>query len=251
MHEVASGIQNHHRAATRRAMTVTAARRAREPDPSRQAATQVFERLREMIISLELAPGEVINRQALQQQFGLSSTPVRDALMRLGEEGLVDTFPQSATRVSLIDVTKARQAQFLRRAVEQEAVRILSGAPETEFVPELRGIIEQQKAAAERLDIPAFYGLDRDFHRRIYEAAGAPDLFTLVRQRSGHIDRIRRLNLPVAGKMQQIIKDHGLIVRAIAAGDAAKAQTHVRDHLSRSLAYSQALRDKHPGYFTG
>ena len=51
--------------------------------------------------------------------------------------------------------------------------------------------------------------------------------------------------------MQQIIRDHGVIVRAIAAGDTDKAQTSVRDHLARSLAYSQALRDKHPAYFRG
>ncbi len=232
-------------------MTITAFKSAGDLDPSRQAAAQVFERLREMIISLDLAPGTVINRQALQQQFGLSSTPVRDALMRLGEEGLVDVFPQSATRVSLIDVAKARQAQFLRRAVEQEAVRILSAVPDKDFLPELRDIIEQQRQAAEGHDLAIFYALDRDFHRRIYEAAGAPDLFTLVRQRSGHIDRLRRLNLPVAGKMQQIIRDHGLIVKAIAAGDAVKAQAHVRDHLARSLAYSPALKDKYPGYFVG
>lgn len=231
-------------------MTVSSISEVRDAGAG-QAAMLVFERLREMIIVLELPPGTVINRQALQAKFGLSSTPVRDALMKLSDEDLVDVVPQSATRVSLIDVTKARQAQFLRRAVEQEAVRILAGAPETGVVPELRGIIEQQKVAAVRLDLAAFNTLDRDFHRRIYEAAGAPDLFTLVRQRSGHIDRIRRLNLPVAGKMQQIVRDHGLIVRAVAAGDATKAKAHVRDHLSRSLAYSRALRDRYPGYFAG
>ncbi len=230
-------------------MNIVALRRTQEFDPSRQAAAQVFERLREMIIALELAPGSVINRQALQSSFGLSSTPVRDALIRLSEEGLVNIFPQSATRVSLIDVARARQAQFLRRAVEQEAVRILCGTPDKDFVPELRSIIERQKALADKLDFHGFEVLDRDFHRQLYEAAGAPDLFVLVRQRSGHIDRIRRLHLPVAGKMQQIIRDHGQIVKAIAVGDGIKAQTLVRDHLSRSLAYSQALRDKNPAFF--
>lgn len=230
-------------------MTTAAIKAARDPEPARAVAAQVFERLREMIVALELAPGAVINRQHLQAEFDVSSTPLRDALIKLAEEDLVEIFPQSATRVSLIDVAKARQAQFLRRAVEQEAVRILAGLPEKDFLTELRAVIEQQKAAAKRLEHTGFYALDRDFHRLMYEAAGAPDLFTLVRQRSGHIDRIRRINLPVAGKMQQIIRDHGLIVKAIATSDAAKAQAHVRDHLSRSLAYSQALRDKHPSFF--
>jgi GntR family transcriptional regulator, rspAB operon transcriptional repressor len=218
-------------------------------EPTRQAAAQVFERLRERIVSLDLAPGTVLDRAGLQQDFGFSSTPIRDALLRLGEEGLVDIYPQSATRVSLIDVAQARQAQFLRRAVELETVRVLCEAPDKGFVEELRAIIERQKDPAARADYESFATLDRDFHRRMYEAAGAPDLYALIRQRSGHIDRIRRLNLPVAGKMQQILRDHAQIAKAVAAGDVEQAQFRVRDHLSRSLAYTPELRDRHPAYF--
>ena len=73
-------------------------------DRDRQAAPQVFERLRDMIVSLLLPPGSSLSRAALAAQFGVSSTPIRDALMRLEEEGLVDVFPQHATVVSRIDV---------------------------------------------------------------------------------------------------------------------------------------------------
>ena len=198
-------------------------------------------------MALELAPGTVLDRSQLQADFGLSSTPIRDALLRLSDEGLVDIVPQSATRVSRISVAKARQAQFLRRAVEVEAVRVLCEAPDKAFLDALRDLIERQKAAGE--DYEAFSALDRDFHRHLYEAAGAPDLHPLIRQKSGHIDRIRRLNLPVAGKIQQILRDHAQIVKAIAAGDAKEAEFRVRDHLSRSLAYSTALRERHPDFF--
>src|SRR3954470_23891476 len=86
-------------------------------DRSRLAAAQVFELLRERIISLELSPGTVLSRAALAEEFRLSSTPIRDALMKLEEEKLVEVFPQHATIVSPIDLTLARQAQFLRRSV--------------------------------------------------------------------------------------------------------------------------------------
>jgi DNA-binding GntR family transcriptional regulator len=109
--------------------------------------------------------------------------------------------------------------------------------------------VEEQKALARARDYPAFIRADRELHQRMYEAAGAPDLHALVRQRSGHIDRIRQLHLPVPGKMQQILREHAQIVDAIAAGDAARAGARMRDHLSRSLAYSAALRERHPGYF--
>src|SRR5262245_15521723 len=99
------------------------------PVRSQQAASQVYEQLRDMIVALALAPGTVLSRSELQRQFRLSSTPIRDALMRLEAAGLVEVFPQSGTIVSLIDVPLARQAQFLRRAIEQEAVRVLAEAP--------------------------------------------------------------------------------------------------------------------------
>ncbi|RAI39459.1 hypothetical protein CH341_25810 [Rhodoplanes roseus] len=202
-----------------------------------------------MIVTLELAPGTAINRAALQDSFGLSSTPVRDALVRLGQEGLVEIVPQSATRVSLIDLSAARQAQFLRRAVEQEAVRLLAAAPDKEFEAELRGILDAQAVRAAAGDIPGFDALDQTFHRRLLELAGAPDLYGLVRRRSGHIDRIRHLHLPVAGKMREVVRDHGRILKAVVAGNDSKAQARVRDHLARSLAYVQTLRDAHPGFF--
>src|SRR6476620_9060668 len=95
-------------------------------DRDRQAAPQVFERLRGMIISLELPPGSPLSRAALAEQFGVSSTPIRDALMRLEEEGLVEVFPQYATVVGRIDIALAQQAHFLRQALELEIVKALA-----------------------------------------------------------------------------------------------------------------------------
>ena len=221
-----------------------------EIDPALPAAGQVYDVLHGAIVALEVPPGTAVNRAELQLRFKLSSTPIRDALLRLADEGLVDIFPQSATRVSLIDVAKARQAQFLRRSIELEVVKTLAEAADKSVVDVLRDIIVRQQDLAKRSDFARFDEFDREFHRRLYEAAGVPGLYALVRQQSGHIDRIRRLHLPVAGKMQEIVRDHGLIAKAIAAGDAAAAQTRLRNHLSRSLAYSPALEEKHPDYFS-
>lgn len=230
-------------------MTIATFRGARALDATRPAAEQVFEDLRRRIITLELEPGAAINRAALQASYGLSSTPVRDALTRLAEEGLVEIFPQSATRVALIDIAAARQAQFLRRAVEQEAVRILAALPDRDFVPELRALVARQKTLAATSDHDRFVDLDYAFHDRMVVLAGAPDLFALVRRHCGQIDRIRHLHLPVAGKMHEIVQEHRAIVKALAAGDGARARARVREHLSHSLAYVETLRAEHPTYF--
>jgi signal transduction histidine kinase len=95
-------------------------------EKSRHAAPQVFEYLREQIMSLALEPGTELSRAELVDQFGVSQTPIRDALMRLAEEGLVDIFPQHATVVCPINIALARQAHFLRRSVELEVVHTLA-----------------------------------------------------------------------------------------------------------------------------
>ena len=216
------------------APTPTASRRAaprsaERLDRDRQAAPQVFERLRGMIISLELPPGSPLSRAALAGQFGVSSTPIRDALMRLEEEGLVDVFPQYATVVSRVDVRLAQQAHFLRQAVELEIVRGLAIRHDEALVAELHATIARQQQYAKAGDFEKFMAADNEFHSQLYAAADKQDLWALVRSRSGHIDRLRRMHLPSPGKAQDIVRHHRLIVKAIEAGepdDGAAASAH-------------------------
>lgn len=218
-------------------------------DRTRHAAPQVFELLREKIITLELPPGSMLSRLDLQQQFGLSSTPIRDALMRLQEDGLVDVYPQHATQVSRIDLDHARQAAFLRRSIEVETVHNLASNPDPALIARLRQNLALQQAFAESGALDQFAIHDRAFHREMYEAMRIPDLWSLVQRRNSHMERLRRLHLPMAGKVRQTLRDHIAIVDAIAAGDPITACQEVRDHLSRSLAFVTEIRAEYPGYF--
>ncbi|CCD86748.1 putative Transcriptional regulator, GntR family [Bradyrhizobium sp. ORS 285] len=220
-------------------------------DPSRRAAPQVFERLRDQIIGLALPPGAPLSRTALQSEFGLSSTPIRDALMRLAEEGLVDVFPQHATLVSRIDVGRAQQAQFLRQALELEIVRLLALAPAAAPTDDLYALIAQQRRFAKDGDFASFTVVDNAFHERLYTAADKHELWTLVRSRSGHIDRLRRLHLPSPGKGQTILRHHKQIVDAIAAGRPDEAQAHLREHLTGTLSDLATIRSLWPDYLSG
>ena len=212
-------------------------------------ASQVFETLREEIIGLKLKPGAVLSRVDLQERFRLSSTPVRDALMRLKEEGLVEIFPQHATIVSPIDVERARQGQFLRRSLELELVRTLALKPEPGLIASLRSLIRQQTVFADLGEHEAFTRADHDFHRTMFVAGQVEDLWHLVRRQGGHIDRLRRLHLPVEGKMREILRLHTAVVDAIEAGDPQQAQAAMLEHLSRSLDFVGTLRERFPEYF--
>src|ERR1044071_4271068 len=179
------------------APTHTASRRpaprsADRLDRDRQAAPQVVERLRGMIISLELPPGSPLSRAALAGQFGVSSTPIRDALMRLEEEGLVDVFPQYATVVSRVDIRLAQQAHFLRQSVELEIVRGLAIQHDEALVAGLQATIARQQQCAKAGEFEKFMTADNEFHSQLYIAADKQDIWSLVRSRSGPIDRRRR-----------------------------------------------------------
>ncbi|MCC8402427.1 GntR family transcriptional regulator [Paraburkholderia sp. MMS20-SJTN17] len=220
----------------------------RRLDRSRHAAPQVFERLREMILSLELTPGTVLSRTELANQYGLSQTPVRDALMKLGEEGLVDIYPQHATVVSQINVTSALQAHFLRRSIELEVVRTLAEQRDAALIARLRATIAGQTELLDLKNYEQFSLLDQTFHRQMYEAAGVPQLWDLVRRLSGHIDRLRRLHLPVEGKTMAVVRDHTEIVDAIGKGDVEAAQAALRKHLSGTLSQIDQIRTSHPSF---
>src|SRR5690554_240848 len=136
-------------------------------DRGRQAAPQLYELFRENIVSLDLAPGFVLSRAELANSYDVSQTPVREALLRLAEERLVDVFPQSSTRVSLIDVSFAQETHFLRRAVELEIVREVALNRDDTLIAALKEQLKQQKTLLDAQDLTGFTQADRDFHRSL------------------------------------------------------------------------------------
>ena len=217
-------------------------------DRSRHAAPQVFEKLREAIVALDLVPGTVLARAELAEQFGISQTPIRDALLKLGEEGLVDIFPQHASVVSRIDISAAKQAHYLRRSIELEVVRTLAQQPDPATLERLRAQVERMVLVMGPEHYSEFVAADQDFHRLMYEAAGVAGLWDLVRRMSGHVDRLRRLHLPTEGKTAAVVRDHRAIVDAIAAGNPADAQDQLRAHLSGTLSQLDEICARHPDY---
>ena len=220
-------------------------------DRTRQSAPQVFEALREAIVSVQLTPGTVLQRSELAEHFGLSQTPIRDALQRLGDEQLVDIFAQHATVVSRIDVSAALEAHFLRRAVELEILKTLCELPEaqhSELMARLNAHLQTQESTLQPLDVPRLALSDQAFHREMYEAAGVASLWALVRRQSGHVDRLRHLNLPAEGKAEAIVRDHRAMVQALAGRAPQEAQAALRRHLAGTLSFVQDIKDRFPAW---
>ena len=213
------------------------------------AVQRIYEGLRERIVDLTLPPGSLVDKHEVAAEYKVSPTPVREAILKLEEERLIDVFPQSRTVVSLIDVQHAREAHFLRLSVEVEIARRLSGKLTKAQVAELRALVERQSVALESDDLGAFTADDNRFHARLYEFAGVGGLWEMVRTRRAHIDRLRRLHLPAPGKAKAIIKEHRRQLDLLARGDTESAEKAVRAHLQGTLAASDEIRERFPQYF--
>ena len=219
-------------------------------DRKQPAVAQIYDHLRSQIISIAIPPGASLPRAQLAESYGVSQQPIREALLKLEEEGLVDTFPQSSTKVSRIDMRSVHEARFLRISIELEAVRNLAlAAKELDFLA-IEMLLVQQEKYLERNNIPAFAEADREMHRTMLELAGVAGLWSVIRSRSGHLDRLRNLHLPTPGKTRSVVDEHRKFIKAIIAGDAAAAQDALRAHLSGTIASVDDLRERYPDFMT-
>ncbi|NGZ86875.1 GntR family transcriptional regulator [Duganella aceris] len=218
-----------------------------ELDKSQNAANQVYAHLREQILKMSLKPGAVLSRSDLSRYYGVSATPIRDATLRLAEEGLVDIFPQHGTRVSDIDLDAAKHAHFLRLSLELEIARKLSGEYPQDLPQQLQTLIARQRACLAAQDFDAFVHADLEFHHRLFVAANMEGLWVLMRSKSGNMDRLRRLHVPLNGKADAVLQEHADLVDAIANRNAYSAESVVRRHLSGTLSKLRALRERYPG----
>jgi DNA-binding GntR family transcriptional regulator len=210
---------------------------------------QIFDYLRSRIISLQIEPGTSLSRPALSEHFNVSQTPIRDALLRLEQEGLVMVFPQSSTLVSLIDVAQAHEARFLRVALETEVCRTIALDPDRHDIATAERLLEDMRAIWEKTGEPqAMRPTDQAFHASLCATAGHPRLWDLVVQRSGNIDRLRSLNL-YPGKAVQILEEHRALLDALKAGRVEEAQAVIRTHLSSTLRAVDQMRAAYPQYF--
>src|SRR6202035_3794424 len=147
--------------------------------------------IREAIIGLAFAPGEFIHKDAICKRLGVSRFPVSEALGRLADEGFVEILPQRGTRVTHIDIPSCRQAMFIRRALEGEAMRMIAPRAAVRIMPRLEQNLAEQKLAVERGDGIAFFRLDIAFHDMLLSDLGFERVRAMVEAARGSLDRTR------------------------------------------------------------
>jgi DNA-binding GntR family transcriptional regulator len=219
------------------------------PVPPLSLADQVHVALRAEIMRLDLAPGQMLRKPELCARFGVSRSPVNEAIMRLQSEGLVVVQPQAGSFVARFSMAEIREGAFLREALEMAAVDIVARIVTPAQLATLQALIAAQEEAVAAGDGKAFHRADAAMHEAILSATGHRRLAALSRTSWVHVDRARQLILPHPGRMVETVQEHRAILGALAAHDAPAARAATQAHLRQLLTFLEPLAQTRPDLF--
>ncbi|GMK48829.1 GntR family transcriptional regulator [Paenibacillus glycanilyticus] len=225
-----------------------------QPQQRKTLGDQIYESIRESIVSFKLPPGTMIYENELAETMKVSRTPIREAIRLLVSEQLLEVLPQRGTRIALISARKVSEARFIREQLELGAFRLAAAqwgerdrsAESTAF----EALLEQQRAAAETKDIALFMQLDESFHRAVLEIAGNETLMQMIYYMRAHLNRARYLAIDQFGHMDRVIEEHRQLFEAIRSGDEQLAAARLEQHIRKLDQELPQLREANPDYFT-
>ncbi|WP_240230630.1 GntR family transcriptional regulator [Devosia lacusdianchii] len=211
-------------------------------------ALRVVGALRDEIVTMALKPGDVISESDIAGRYGVSRQPVREAFIRLAQQGLLLIRPKRATVVKKISPEGVRQSRFIRESIEVEIIRRVAGKSGPDVADVLAELIAEQERASAADDTRGFHTLDELFHRTLARLAGVEYAWQLIDDHKMQLDRVRYLTLGVSSS-QRAISEHKLIAAAVGKGDVDGAEAAMRAHLARAeVLLSQTIAD-FPDYF--
>jgi len=209
----------------------------------------VYRSLRRSIINMDLEPGRVISEQDIAIRYKVSRTPVREAFIRLSQEGLINVVPQKVTTISLIEPRRVEQEFFLRETLETAALGLFierCGPPEFARLEEQ---LTRQRAAMKTQDYLDFINADDAFHQAVFEGAGQRLAWGVLEDLSGHYRRARLLSIGIAMVPENIVIQHREIMDCLLTKEIDKAAAILKGHLHKLSDEEAMLRQMFPAYF--
>ncbi|NEB74885.1 GntR family transcriptional regulator [Streptomyces sp. SID14478] len=197
----------------------------------------VVHALRAALVAGELRPGEVYSAPSLAARFGVSATPVREAMLDLCKEGLVAPVPNKGFRVAAVSEAQLDEYTHIRSLIEIPTTASLADSADPVAVEALREAADAIVAAAADGDLIAYVDADTTFHLRLLALAGNQHLVTVVGDLRGRSRLYGLTALVEQGRLQASAEEHHEILDALLARDAPR----VRDVMSRHLGHVRGI----------
>lgn len=204
--------------------------------PRESLRGQVVHALRAALITGQMSPGTVYSAPVLAEQFGVSATPVREAMLDLVKEGLVEAVPNRGFRVVELSAADLDQLTEVRALVEVPAIAGLAGRLTPEQATALRGVADEIENAAVAGDLLAYIDADRRFHHGLLSLTGNAHLVRVVMDLRNRARLYGLGKLADSGELPVSAREHGRLLDLLLAGDGAGAEELMRRHLSHVRA---------------
>ncbi len=212
-------------------------------------AQQAYQFLRREIIDARLLPRAPLSEQELSQQLGVSRTPVREALIKLADEGLVDIYPQFGSFVAPIKLVEVFNSQFVREALECAALERAIERIDAGQAASLKQILDTQRKHQRAGERDAFFEADEKMHAYLMTVAGHEAVWPLVENAKAQMDRVRHLSIRSELKLSSVVQEHSAIVDGVLRRDRDEALAALRTHLRGLFRSVDALVSENRQYF--
>ncbi len=204
-------------------------------DKSSSLEQMVYLALEEEILSGKLKRGDSLGEVAISKRLGVSRTPVRGALQRLAEDGLVEQTPNKGAVVVGVNVEDLIDIYAIRKRLEGLASYSATQRITEEELKNLKGAVELADFYIAKNDIDNLRELDTEFHKIIYMASGNRLLGKTLTELHKKIKSYRRLSLSVNGRLKESAMEHREIYEAIKNGDAERADVLTSVHIQKAI----------------
>jgi DNA-binding GntR family transcriptional regulator len=192
-------------------------------------AEKAYFSIRDLIVSLELAPGAVIDERELMERLGIGRTPIREALRRLAHEGLVEVYPRRGMFVTGVDVRELARLSEVRAVLEPEAARLAAERATDADRADIGGLLHE--LAGHGRNDHELMALDERIHAAVYRAAHNDLLAATLAQYYVLALRIWSLALDRAHDLEEAVDAHRALLEAIRDGDGSQAAETMRAHV--------------------
>lgn len=205
------------------------------PIERRPLHNELAERLRHLIVEGDLAPGEKLSERDLCSQFGVSRTPLREALKVLSTEGLVRLIPHRGAAVSKLTISDLEEAFPIMGALEAVAGELACRHITDEEIAQLRAIHTEMVAEHRAQNLERYFALNQRIHEAILAAARNPTLAQMQRGLAGRVRRARYMANMSAARWAEAVREHEAILEALSARDGERLATLLKTHLANKL----------------
>ena len=199
---------------------------------SKRSADEIRETLEQRIVEGEFKDGERLDEVSLAKRFGVSRTPLREALRMLAGSGLVELIPRRGAFVRHPGLVELLEMFEVMAELEALCGRHAARRIAPSSLAELSIAAKACGEAMEKQDPDAYYQLNEEFHQIIYQAAGNKFLATEAGRLQKRLRPFRRMQLRARGRMEQSMKEHNVILKAMEAGDGDLVSATLREHVA-------------------